>query len=132
MSDATAESGEADAPGDRDGLLAALDRRVAAFRADDRRRRIALVVALVAGVGVAWLHWLGLVFAGALVGLTRRSLPRALAAGVAVGVIVLATFVLLSPAMGAGELLALGQPAYVAVGSALALPLLGSLTRGVV
>jgi len=132
MSDATAESADADAPGDREGPLATLDRRVAAFRANDRQRRIALVVALVVGVGAAWLHWLGLVVAGALVGLTRRSLPRALAAGVGVGVVVLATFVLLSPALGAGELLALGQPAYVAVGSALALSLLGSLTRGVV
>jgi len=131
MSDATVEDGS-DETASSAGPLAALDRRMAAFRADDRRRRIGLAVALLAGVGVAWMHWLGLVVAGALVGLTRRSLPRALAAGVGVGVIVLATFVLLSPTLGTGELLALGQPAYVAVGSALALPLLGSLTRGVV
>ncbi|WP_162991556.1 hypothetical protein [Halostella salina] len=132
MSDATAEPGESDAPDDRAGPLATLDHRMATFRADDRQRRIGLAVALVVGVGVAWLHWLGLVVAGALVGLTCRSLPRALAAGIGVGVVVLATFVLLSPTLAAGELLALGQPAYVAVGSALALPLLGSLTRGVV
>jgi len=132
MSDATPASDDAGSPGDPDGPLAAVDRGFAALRRDDRRRRVALAVALVAGVAAAWLHWIGLVVAGALVGLTRRSLPRALAAGVAVGAAVLATFVLLSPALAAGELLALGQPAYVAVGSALALPLLGSLTRGVV
>jgi len=132
MSDATPASDDAGSPGDPDGPLAAVDRGFAALRRDDRRRRVALAVALVAGVAAAWLHWIGLVVAGALVGLTRRSLPRALAAGVGVGVVVLATFVLLSPALAAGELLALGQPAYVAVGSALALPLLGSLTRGVV
>ncbi|WP_336136505.1 hypothetical protein [Natronomonas amylolytica] len=101
-------------------------------RTEPRKRYVALAVALVVGLAVAWVHWLGLVVAGALVGLVSRTLPRAVVAGLVVGVAVLALNILASPTMGPGEFLALTPPAYVAIGAGLVLPVWGSLVRGVV
>lgn len=102
------------------------------LRADPTRRRVALAAAALVGLAAAWVHWLGLFVAGALVGLVSRDLPRAVAAGLGVGVLVLAAHVLASPAMSAGEFLGLGQPAYLAVGAGLLLPAWGALVRSVV
>lgn len=96
------------------------------------QRRTVLVVAALAGLALAWFHWSGLFAAGVLVGLVSKTVPRALGAGVVVGVLVVAVHVLAIPAMGAGEFVALSPPSYVAVAAALLMPLWGSLVRGVV
>jgi short subunit fatty acids transporter len=101
-------------------------------RTEPRKRYAALTLALVVGLGAAWVHWLGLVVAGALVGLVSRTVSRAVAAGLGVGVAALALTVLASPTMGPGEFLALTPPAYVAIGAGLVAPALGSLIRGVI
>ena len=101
-------------------------------RADPRRRAVALVVAAVVGLAVAWVHWLGLFVAGALVGLVSRTVPRAVGWGLVVGVLALAGTVLTHPVMGPREFLALSPPAYVAVAAGLFAPAWGGLVRGVV
>jgi hypothetical protein len=102
------------------------------IRTEPRKRYAALVGLLVVGLAAAWVHWLGLFVAGALVGLVSRTVPRAVAAGLGVGVAALVLTVLASPTMGVGEFLALTPPAYVAIGSGLVLPVWGSLVRAVV
>lgn len=104
---------------------------LAAVRTQRRRRLVALGGAAVVGIGLAWVHWAGLFVAGALVGLVSRDLPRAVVAGVAVGVLVLLLHLLVSPAMGAGEFVALAPASYVTMAAALLLPVWGSLVRGV-
>ncbi|PSP81488.1 hypothetical protein BRC81_00570 [Halobacteriales archaeon QS_1_68_20] len=101
-------------------------------RADPGRRRIALAAAAVLGLLAASVHWVGLAVGGALVGLVSARLRWAVVGAGGFGVFVLTAFVLTAPAMSAGELLALTPAAYVTVGSALVLPALGSLVRGVV
>lgn len=107
-----------------------------AWLADARRRpnrrRSLLVAAALVGLGLAWIHWLGLFVAGALVGLASRSTPRALLAGVAFGLLVLAVHVLASPVMGVGTFVGLQPLSYVTVGLAVVAPVWGSLARAVV
>lgn len=129
MSDETAVSESPEKGPTERGLPPAFLRTV---RTDSRKRYAALAVAVVVGLGAAWVHWLGLFLAGALVGLVSRTLPRAVVAGLGVGVAALALNVLASPTMGPGEFLALTPPAYVAIASGLALPAWGSLIRGVI
>lgn len=105
--------------------------RLRKLRRDPGKRRVALVVAAAVGLAAAWLHWLGLVVAGGLVGIVSRDLPRALLAGLGVGLLVLVVHVGASPAMDAGEFLALAPASYVAVAAGLLLPVWGSLVRGV-
>jgi len=106
--------------------------RLAAVRDDPTRRWVALALAAVVGLAAAWVHWFGLVLGGALVGLVSSRLRWAVVAGLGFGALVLVTFVVASPALSPGELLALRPPVYVTVGAGLGLPLLGSLVRGVV
>ena len=103
-----------------------------AVRADPRRRAVALLVAAVVGLAVAWIHWLGLFVAGALVGLVSRSVPRAVGWGLAVGALALALTVFVHAIMSLQEFLALSPPVYVAVAAGLAAPAWGALVRGVV
>jgi len=103
-----------------------------ALRADSRRRAVALAVAVVVGLALAWVHWLGLVAAGGLVGLVSRSLPRAVLWGLVVGVLALAVTVLAHPVMGPQEFLSLSPPVYVAIAAGVVAPVWGSLVRGVV
>ena len=103
-----------------------------AVRGDPRRRAVALAVATVVGLAIAWVHWLGLFVAGALVGLVSRSVPRAVGWGLVVGVLALAGAVLTHPVMGPREFLALSPPAYVAIVSGLGAPAWGGLVRGVI
>lgn len=105
---------------------------LADLRSRPDRRRVALVAAAFLGLAAVSVHWVGLFLAGALVGLVSETLPRALLAGLALGVAVLVLHVLASPAMGAGEFLALAPASYVTVGAALLAPAWGSLVRGVV
>lgn len=102
------------------------------IRGTRRTRWVALVATGLLGLGLAWLHWLGLFAAGALVGLVSRDVPRAVTAGLAMGLLVLAVQVLAVPPMGPGEFLALSPPSYLAVAAALLAPAWGSLGRGVI
>lgn len=101
-------------------------------RADDTRRRWALAGALAVGLVLAWLHWSGLVVAGAVVGLTRRRLRRAVVAGLAVGVLAVVGTPIVAPAVGVSGFLRLDPINYVTVAVALLLPAWGALTRYVV
>ncbi|QLD89778.1 hypothetical protein HWV07_12365 [Natronomonas salina] len=102
------------------------------IRSDPRKRAVALVVAAAVGLGLAWVHWLGLFAAGALVGLVSKTLPRAVLAGLVFGALVLVATVLASPVMGAAEFLSVTPPVYVAVAAAFLAPAWGSLLRGAV
>ena len=102
------------------------------LRGRPNRQRAALIAAVVVGLVAVWIHWLGLVLAGALVGLVSRTLPRAIAAGVGVGVLVLGLHVLGSPVMGPGEFIALSPVSYISVIAAVLGPLWGALVRSVV
>lgn len=109
--------------------LGRVDGRIGAIRSDDARRRAALGVAVALGLLLAWVHWTGLVAAGALVGLTRRSLGRALLAGVGFGLLAVAAFVAVtSPAVVA----AMAPASYAAAAMGVVLPAFGATARAVV
>ena len=93
---------------------------------------LALGVAVAVGLALAWVHWLGLFAAGALVGLVSRDLPRAVVAGLVVGVLVLLANLLVVPAMDPSEFLGLAPASYVTLAAALVAPVWGSLVRAVV
>lgn len=92
---------------------------------------LALALAAATGVVLSWVHWLGLIAGGALVGLFSRSLPRALIASVGFGFFVLGLFAI-SIGTAAWRLPEMTPAIYVTVAAALGLPILGSLIRGVV
>ncbi|TKX74202.1 hypothetical protein EXE46_10165 [Halorubrum sp. GN11_10-6_MGM] len=100
-------------------------------RTEPRPHAVALVAALAAGVGLASLHWLGLIAAGALASLVAPTARRGVGYALAAGVVVLAAFaVSLGPAAGAASEMI--PVVYVTVGAGLGLPLFGSLARAVV
>lgn len=105
---------------------------LATLRGQATRRRALLVVGLLVGIGLAWVHWLGLVVGGALVGLVSATVPRAVAAGFTLGVVVLVVQVLGSPTMGPVAFLTLTPLSLVSVATALLGPVWGSLARAVV
>ena len=105
---------------------------LATVRSRRRWRWSLLAVAMLVGLGLAWLHWLGLVVGGALVGVVSRTVPRAVAVGLAFGGFVLAVHVLASPAMGAGEFLGFAPLSSVTLAAALVGPTWGALLRAVV
>jgi hypothetical protein len=117
---------------DEPGVLAGIDRRMASLRETDRQRRLALVGAVAVGFALVTFHWVGLFAAGALVGLTRTTLPRALVSGLAFGVAVLAVFFLLTPDVGPTNIGQLAPLSYLTVGLTLLGPTWGALVRGVV
>jgi hypothetical protein len=112
--------------------MSALDRRLGTVRGRDRLRWALTAAAVLVGVALVTVHWLGLVLGGALVGVLQRGLGRAILAGLAFGVVALLAFLILAARLEPGELLALRPVVYVTVGAGLGLPLLGSLVRGVV
>jgi hypothetical protein len=112
------------------GGVTRVDAWLADLRATPGRRRLALAVAVGAGLALTAVHWLGLFVAGALVGLTRQSLLRAMVAGLGFGLLVLALFFLLSPAVSPGPFLSLAPLSYLTIGLAIAGPVWGSLLRG--
>jgi dolichyl-phosphate-mannose--protein O-mannosyl transferase len=103
-----------------------------AVRTDPTRRRALLAIGLVLGLALGWVHWLGLVVGGVLVGLVSATLWRALAAGLALGVVVLLLHVVASPTMGVLAFLTLTPLSMVSVATALVAPVWGSLARAVV
>lgn len=109
-----------------------LDEWFAGLREDPNRRRVALAAAFVAGLALAWVHWLGLVAGGALIGLTRRTLARALVAGIGFGAVALVLTVLVPGTVGIGAVDAFAPASYVAIAVGLLLPAWGALLRGVV
>jgi len=100
-----------------------------ALRARPRARRAATLAAVVVGLGLAQAHWVWLVVGGAMVGLTRRSVPRALVAGAAFGALALAVS-LVPFGFAPSAVLALAPAGYVWLGAGLALPAFGALARG--
>lgn len=103
------------------------------IRTEPPAQWIAYLVTIVAGLGLATVHWLGLVAAGTLVGLVATSLKRALMAGFGFGLLALAFwFVRLSVEGSLGEVLATGEFVVIAVVIGIVGPLLGSLVRGII
>jgi len=113
------------------GVLARLDAQLTALRTDETRRRRALAGAVFLGLVLAWIHWVGLIVAGALVGLTRRRGRRAVLSGSAFGALAIVLTVLASP-MSAGEFAALEPVNYLTIATGLLLPAWGSLARYVI
>jgi hypothetical protein len=109
--------------------LAALDAWLADLRADDRRRRIALAGGVVAGLGLSWVHWMGLVVGGAAVGLSRRSVPRALLAALGFGALVTVAGIGLTPTVGLAEFVGLSRLGAVTVAVGMVLSVWGALLR---
>jgi hypothetical protein len=110
--------------------LARVDAELAALREDDTRRRVASVGAVVVGLGLVLVHWVGLFVAGALVGLTRQTLPRALLAGAGFGLLVLGLFFVVTPLVTPWNLAVLAPLSYLTVALALVGPTWGALLRG--
>lgn len=94
---------------------------------------ITSLLAIAAGLALASIHWLGLVAAGALVGLVATSLKRALMAGFGFGLVaILFWFLRLSVEGSLGEVLATGEFVVIAVVIGITGSLLGSLVRGII
>ena len=94
-------------------------------------RAAATSVAVVVALALAWVHWVGLLVGGILVGALARSWPRALAGGVAFGLV--AWLVFLASLADAGRLAAYwesGQILYVSVAIPVVLGLVGGLAYG--
>jgi len=102
--------------------------RLEYVRTHQPAHRVGLLVAFAVGLVLTWIHWFGLVLGGALVGVVSQSGRRALLAGLGFGVTVLVAFVV-TLGGDAGAALAMTPASYVTVGSALALPVFGSLVR---
>ncbi len=107
--------------------------RLEAVRSDPTRRRVATAAGVTVGLAAAWVHWIGFLLGGMLVGLAAVSLRRALAAGVAFGLVGWGVFVLLMAGDGlAGKLFATGSVVALTVAIPLAGGAVGSLARGLV
>lgn len=97
-----------------------------------RQRWVTTALAAVLGIGLATLHWSGLLIGGALVGWAWPTLGRATLAGLGFGLLVLVVFALtlalsetLDPALG------LGQITLVTAAIPPVLGALGGLSRGI-
>lgn len=105
------------------------------LRASPRRRWGVTLAAVVVGLGVAWLHWVGLVVGAALVALPQRSFRLGVAAGVGFGAVAVVANVGLLAASGPAALstaLAMTQVFGVSVAAPLVAGVVGGLVRGVV
>jgi apolipoprotein N-acyltransferase len=117
---------------DTAGLSAAVGAGLSLVREESRPHWVGLALAVVVGLVVSTVHWLGLVLGGALVGLVAASLPRALLSGLGFGLVVLLVWWLtLVLSDGVGKVTATGELAGLGVVMALVAPVLGSLARGV-
>jgi NO-binding membrane sensor protein with MHYT domain len=106
-----------------------LTRRI---RETTRLRRLSTVVAILLGLSLATMHWLGLVAGGMLVALPAKTSRHALVNGLVFGVLALVVF--LGGPLLAGTLsrvLGTGLPAILAIVSPLVLSLLGALVRAI-
>jgi len=135
MSDAeAADAGGADGTGaDATNAVEEVTDRLRLLREDPAYHWVGLLVAIVVGVALSTVHWLGLVAGGALVGLLAASVRRAVLAALGFGVIVLLVWVVLFAFAGSlGEVLATGRLVVVGTAMGLLAPVLGSLARGIV
>lgn len=115
------------------GSLATVGAGLHRVREESRPHWVGLALAVVVGLVVSTVHWLGLVLGGVLVGLVAASLPRALLSGLGFGLIVLLVWWLtLVLSGGVGKVTATGELGGLGVVMALLAPVLGSLARGVV
>lgn len=113
--------------------LVALEGRLAALRMDDRRRVGVMAVGIILGLGLGFVHWLGLVLGGAIVALPARTVLRGIVAGFGLGLLEMVLFVgLLAAHGGLGGALSTGQVGLVSVAVGFAGPMLGALVRGIV
>jgi hypothetical protein len=102
-------------------------------REESKPHWVALSVAIIVGLVLSAVHWLGLVVGGALVGLVAATLPRALLSGLGFGLLVATVWALVLVLSGAlGDVTATGQFAGLGLLVALVAPVFGSLARGVV
>lgn len=112
--------------------LAVAGTRLDEFRADATKRRLATLGAVVLGLAVVWLHWLGFILGGGLAALAQSSFRRGLLAGLGFGVVCWLAFALwLGLAGNLGLFLGMGQVFIVTSVIPLAGSLLGSLARGI-
>ncbi|WP_276301376.1 hypothetical protein [Halorussus lipolyticus] len=120
----------------RDADPGAIATALAEIRGDARARWAALLAGAVVGLAVAWVHWYGFLFGGALVGLASKDLKRALAAGVGFGLLAWGVFVGLVATtgglVGVVQYAEMGRLLYLSAGIPVGLSALGSLIRGVV
>lgn len=106
--------------------------RLSATREDPTARSVATLAALVAGLALAQVHWIGLLAGGAAVALPQRSVPRGLLAGLGFGVVAWITFLAsLWTTADAGLYASMGQVALLSAAIPLGLGLLGGLVRAV-
>ncbi|WP_436923698.1 hypothetical protein [Halosimplex amylolyticum] len=105
--------------------------RLFAAQTTPGQRRALTVAAVVAGLALASVHWAGLLVGGALVGLCRPTLRRAIVAGLGFGVVVIAVAAAqLSLAGTLDESLAMGSILLVGVVVPLVAGPLGASVRG--
>lgn len=114
------------------GTTAALT-RLYTVQCNPRQRRALTAAALVSGVGLATVHWSGLLVGGALVGLAQPTLRRGLVGGLGFGVAVVAVAALRFALAGT---LVRVVGTWPLVGVGVAIPLvagpLGAASRGLV
>lgn len=92
-----------------------------------------MVVAILAGLVAAWVHWAGLFLGGALVGLASATRGRALLAGFGFGVLVVAVFVVTLFAGGdLSQYLQMGQIVAVSLAIPVVTGTIGALARWLV
>lgn len=119
--------------GESRGPAAAARAQLRRVREESRPHWVALSAAIVVGLVLSTVHWLGLVVGGALVGLVAATLPRALLSALGFGLLVAAVWALLLALSGAlGEVTATGRFAGLGLLVALVAPVFGSLVRGLV
>lgn len=126
------QSAEPVAVSDLRRFLTQCHERIEAMRSDADRRRVAFAAALVGGLFLAWLHWTGLVIAGALIGLTRQRLLTAILAAFGFGLVSVGLTVAVLPVISVVEFTALTPLNYATLMTGVLLPVWGSLTRYVV
>lgn len=126
------QSTEPVAASDRSGVLQRFDEWIEAIRSNNTRRRIAFVGAIVSGILLTWIHWTGLVIAGAIIGITRRRLVTAILAGFGFGLASIGLTVAVVPVISVVEFTTLTPLNYATVMAGILLPIWGSLTRYVI
>lgn len=99
-------------------------------RTETRPHVGAVVLATALGLLLASLHWVGLVAAGAAVAVVAPSFRRGAAYALGFGLLALAVFAV-STGSAAPLVAGMRPVVYVTVASAVGLPLLGSLARGI-
>lgn len=99
------------------------------IRTRPRPHFVAMVITAFVGLFLVWLHWFGLILAGALVGIVSPSLRNGVFSALGFGILVIALF-LLSHVTVTTRVLSMEPIIYITLLSALVLPILGSLVRG--